>query len=191
MEMSLIFLNVEFNEWRNGFYDSLQNLDYPTFMHYIKKFMILALIFVGIYGYKSFYYKKLIIVWRNWLTDTNLDRWLNSKTFYGSQFLSGTADNVDQRISEDINSFVALSLSLSLGVLSSTVTFFSFIFILWSMSDSITFSLFGHEICIGHYLVWGVIAYSIFGTFVTKTIGRKLPALSFVQGQFEANFRYP
>ena len=190
MEMMLVYLNVQFNEWRNGFYDSLQNLDQPSFIHYIKKFMILALIFVGIYGYKAFYFQKLQITWRNWLTEQNLEKWLKSKTFYGSQFLSGTADNVDQRISEDINSFVVLSLSLSLGLLSSCVTFFSFIFILWSLSDSITFTVLGHEIYIGHYLVWGVIIYSVFGTFVTRKIGKKLPALSFIQEQFEANFRY-
>ena len=190
MEMMLVYLNVQFNEWRNGFYDSLQNLDQPSFIHYIKKFMILALIFVGIYGYKAFYFQKLQITWRNWLTEQNLEKWLNTKTFYGSQFLSGTADNVDQRISEDINSFVVLSLSLSLGLLSSCVTFFSFIFILWSLSDSITFTVLGHEIYIGHYLVWGVIIYSVFGTFVTRKIGKKLPVLSFIQEQFEANFRY-
>jgi len=190
MEMTLVYLNVQFNSWRNGFYDSLQNLDQPAFLYYIKKFMILALIFVGIYGYKSYFFQKLQITWRNWLTEKNLETWLKTKTFYGSQFLSSSADNVDQRISEDINSFVVLSLSLSLGLLSSVVTFFSFIFILWGLSDSITFTLMGHEIFIGHYLVWGVLVYSVFGTFVTRKIGKKLPGLSFIQEQFEANFRY-
>ena len=190
MEMILVYLNVRLNEWRNGFYDSLQNLDKDAFFHYIKVFMILALMYVGVYGYKAFYFQKLQITWRNWLTEKNLEKWLTSKTFYGSQFLSGTADNVDQRISEDINSFVVLSLSLSLGLLSSTVTFFSFIFILYTLSDSISFSLLGHEIFIGHYLVWGVIIYSIFGTMITRKIGHKLPGLSFIQEQFEANFRY-
>jgi len=190
MEMSLVYLNVRLNEWRNGFYNSLQNLDKDAFYHYIKVFMVLALMYVGIYGYKSFYFQKLQITWRNWLTEKNLEKWLSSKTYYGSQFLSSSADNVDQRISEDVNSFVVLSLSLSLGLLSSIVTFFSFIFILWSLSGPIAFTLFGMPIEIGHYLVWGVIIYSIFGTYITRKIGHKLPGLTFIQEQFEANFRY-
>jgi putative ATP-binding cassette transporter len=190
LDLFMVFLNVRLNAWRNGFYNSLQNLDKPEFFHYIKVFMVLALMYVGVYGYRAFYFQKLQITWRNWLTDRNLEKWLRTKTYYGAQFLSGTADNVDQRISEDINSFVVLSLSLSLGLLSSFVTFFSFIFILWSLSEPITFTLFNHEFCVGHYLVWGVLLYSVFGTMITRLIGKKLPALSFVQEQFEANFRY-
>jgi vitamin B12/bleomycin/antimicrobial peptide transport system ATP-binding/permease protein len=190
MEFFLVYLNVQFNEWRNDFYNGLQALDKDSFIHNIKKFMILALIFVGIWGYKTYLMQKLQILWRNWMTEYNLDRWLKTKTYYGTQFVSNSGDNFDQRISEDINSFISLSISLTLGLLSSVTTFFSFIFILWTLSDSFTMTLFGHSITIGHYLVWAVLVYSIFGTLITRKIGRPLSRLNYEQELLEANFRY-
>ena len=190
MEFFLVFLNVQFNSWRNDFYNSLQNVDKVAFIYNIKKFTILALIFVGVWGYKTYIMQKLQINWRLWMTQTNLGKWLNTKTYYGLQFLPQSADNIDQRISEDINSFISLSISLTLGLLSSVTTFFSFIFILWTLSDSIDFVVYGHSITIGHYLVWAVLVYSVVGTWITRKIGKPLSRLNFEQELLEANFRY-
>lgn len=190
MEFSLVYLNVQFNEWRNDFYDSLQNVDYPAFLHNLKRFTYLALTFVGVFGYKTYIMQKLQINWREWMTGTNLGKWLNTKMYYGLQFLPQAADNIDQRISEDINSFVNLSISLTLGFLSSVTTFVSFIFILWTLSDSATFLIYGHHITIGHYLVWAVLVYSVLGTYITKKIGKPLSRLNYEQELLEANFRY-
>jgi vitamin B12/bleomycin/antimicrobial peptide transport system ATP-binding/permease protein len=190
MEFFLVYLSVQFNEWRNDFYNGLQALDKDVFIKNIKRFMMLALIFVGVWGYKTYLMQKLQILWRNWMTEYNLGRWLKTKTYYGTQFVSNSGDNFDQRISEDINSFISLSISLSLGLLSSVTTFFSFIFILWTLSDSFTMTVYGHSITIGHYLVWAVLVYSVFGTLITRKIGRPLSRLNYEQELLEANFRY-
>jgi len=189
MEFFVVYLNVCFNTWRNGFYNSLQNVDKLAFLHSIYVFMGLALTFVGVIGYKNYLMQKLQIEWRLWKTQFYLDKWLDQQLYYGCQFLDGV-DNINQRIGEDINSFIASSISLTLGVLSSITTFFSFIFILWELSsDTISFSLFNYSMSISHYLVWAVLLYSIFGTWVTKKIGRPLSNMRYQQELFEANLR--
>lgn len=190
MEFSLVYLNVMFNDWRNDFYNSLQNVDYASFSYNIKKFLIMAVVFVGILGYKLFMMQKFQLHWRKWMTENYLNKWLTTKTYYGMQFLPQAADNVDQRISEDIHQFVISSTSLSLGLLSSVTTFFSFIFILWSLSDAFPLTIMGHTYIIGHYLVWAVLVYSVFGTWITSKIGRPLSRLNFEQELLEADFRY-
>ena len=51
---------------------------------------------------------------------------------YRMQLLGDAADNPDQRIAEDIKSFIDYALQISTGVLSSIVSFCSFVVILWA-----------------------------------------------------------
>jgi putative ATP-binding cassette transporter len=190
MELFTVFLSVQFNEWRNGFYNSLQNVDEAAFYACIKKFLFLAIIYVGVIGYKAYTSQNLQGTWRQWMTKKYITKWLDTRTYYGARFIPDAADNADQRIAEDIRAFVLYSMSLTLGVLSSVVTFFSFIYILWTLSSAFTFAVFGLDITIGHYLVWLAVIYSIVGTFITHKIGRPLVKLNFLQQLREANFRF-
>lgn len=189
-ELFAVFLNVQFNEWRNGFYNSLQNVDQASFYYHIWKFLALAIIFVGIIGYKNFLSQKLQGLWRRWMTQKYVSKWLDTKTYYGSRFVPDAADNADQRIAEDVRSFVVYSMTLTIGLLSSVVTFFSFIYILWTLSTTLAFVAFGINIEIGHYLVWLALIYSVVGTWITCKIGRPLFKLNFFQQVREANFRF-
>ena len=56
--------------------------------------------------------------WRMWLTRQYMDRWLQHQAYYRIE-QTGTADNPDQRIAEDLNLLTSATLSLSLGLLSS------------------------------------------------------------------------
>src|SRR5215510_2079995 len=50
--------------------------------------------------------------------------------------------------------------------------------------------LFGYELAIPGYLVWGALIYAIAGTTLAHLIGRKLIRLNFRQQRYEADFRY-
>lgn len=189
-ELFTVFLNVQFNEWRNGFYNSLQNVDQDAFYYNIKKFLALAIVFVAVVGYKTYISQKLQGLWRKWMTHQYLAKWTHDKAYYGSQFITEAADNADQRIAEDVRSFVIYSMSLTIGLLSACVTFFSFIYILWTLSDVITMSAFGFSLAIGHYLVWLALIYACVGTWITHKIGRPLVGLNFEQQMREADFRF-
>ena len=66
----------------------------------------------------------------------------------------------------------------------------SFIAILWVLSASAPFTLFGTEWAIPGYLVWSALIYSILGTALTQWIGHALVGLNFMQQRYEADFRY-
>ena len=102
-----------------------------------------------------------------------------------------TTDNPDQRIQEDIASLVSYTLDLVLGLLSAVVSIFSFIYILWKLSGTLTIPLGSYGVLHVHgYLVWVSIIYAIIGSYLTYKIGRPLVPLNFEQQRREANFRY-
>jgi putative ATP-binding cassette transporter len=70
------------------------------------------------------------------------------------------------------------------------VTLGSFVVILWVLSASAPFTLFGITWSVPGYLVWAALIYSLLGTAVTQWIGRSLIDLNFLQQRYEADFRY-
>ena len=189
LNLGMVYLNVLFNQWNNSFYTALQKLDYPAFTHQLLRFCMLAAFYIAAAVYQLYLNQALQIRWREWLTKHYLDHWLSHHAYYRLQ-LDGLTDNPDQRISDDLRSFVGLTLSLSLGLLSSVVTLASFCAILWTLSGALHFPLFGHAISIPGYMVWAALVYAIVGSWLTHWIGRPLIGLNFNQQRYEADFRY-
>lgn len=186
LNLLLVGLNVRFNFWRNDFYNAIQNYDEPGFWKQLGIFTILAVIFIATAVYATYLQQMLQIRWRRWLTKQYLHDWLESKAYYRLQLTGAATDNPDQRIQEDLNRFTDMSLTLTLGLLNSIVTLFSFVTILWSLSGPVT--LLG--ITIPGYMVWFALLYAILGTWITMKIGRPLIALNFMQQRYEADFRF-
>ena len=82
--------------------------------------------------------------WRQWLTHRYLEQWLGDKAFYRIE-RDRLADNPDQRISDDLQSFATTTLSLSLDLLSTLVTLVTFITILWTLAGALSVSLVRHR----------------------------------------------
>jgi putative ATP-binding cassette transporter len=99
-------------------------------------------------------------------------------------------DNPDQRIAEDIRQFIDATLSLTVGLLGEVARLFSFVAILWTLSDVIPLQLFGQSYMIPGYLVWAALIYAVLGTAFTHWIGRPLIPLDFEQERREADFRF-
>ena len=188
--MLTVYMSVLFNKWNNVFYDAIQNYDKKVFIAAIYKFGILAFFYI-LFQVMSYYFRKFLeIGWRRWLTKYYLDTWFSKKSFYKTRFLSSLSDNPDQRISEDINSFISLSLDLTLGLLNSVVTLVSFIVILWNISGSLKFAVGSHHFSIDGYMVYAAFIYAVAGTYLTFKIGKPLIKLNFQQQAYEADFRY-
>jgi vitamin B12/bleomycin/antimicrobial peptide transport system ATP-binding/permease protein len=193
IELSLVALQVILNEWYNRFYNTLQDRDWSAFVSAILFFCVLAAIYTVLVVYQTYLNQWLQIRWRRWMTNTYLERWLDSANHYRMQLLGDAADNPDQRISEDIRMFIdsgtgAGILPLGVGLLSSVVTLGSFVVILWHLSVTAPLKLGGWAI--PGYLVWAAVLYAVVGTLLTHWIGWKLIPLNFQQQQFEADFRF-
>jgi putative ATP-binding cassette transporter len=190
IELATIGINVLINQWNNAFYDAVQERNWDVFIWQLEYFTMLATCWVIFKVYQTYLQQWLLIRWRQWMTVQYLGRWISDANHYRMQLLGDAADNPDQRIAEDIKSFIDLTLYICIGVLSSVVSFFSFVFILWGLSGEAPLTLFGVNVAIPGYLVWIALVYSIAGTAVTHLIGRALIALNFNQQRFEADFRF-
>ena len=190
IELSIVALTVLLNSWNARFYNALQDKNWNDFVYQLGYFSILAAVFVALAVYQLYLNQWLHIRWRRWLTRAYLDHWMAGSNHYRMQLLGDTADNPDQRIAEDINSFIQATLNIGLQLLNSVVTLFSFMIILWGLSAEAPLHLFGMSVNIPGYLLWAALIYSIIGTALTHLIGRALIALNFQQQRYEADFRF-
>jgi putative ATP-binding cassette transporter len=190
MNLGEVYISVLFNKWNNDFYNSLQTVNKDAFIDALIRFTYLAFIYIVVAVYKAYLNQMLRLKWRRWMTNKWLARWLDRQHYYRMEVLGSSADNPDQRISEDVEQFIQLSLGLTLGMLSSIVTLISFVSILWGLSGSLEIPLFGWSISIPGYMVWVAIIYAAVGTWLTMKIGRPLIRLNFEQQRYEADFRF-
>jgi putative ATP-binding cassette transporter len=190
LDLGTVFVNVEINKWQASFYNSLEAKDQVEFMRLLGTFTMLALAFIIMAVYQLYLTQMLQIKWRRWLTDQYLQRWLNARTYYRMQLTDRATDNPDQRIAEDLNGLVTATLSLSLGLLNAAVTLGSFLYILWTLSGSITLPLAGRDVEFPGYLVWVALIYAVGGTWMAHLIGRPLVGLNFHRQRVEADFRF-
>ena len=186
LALLLVWLEVLFNAWNRDFYNTFESRDQAEFFRQLGMFTLLALLFIVTGVYRQYFQQMLFIEWRTWLTERYLADWLKDRAYYRLQLLDKGTDNPDQRIAEDLNIFVDLTLTLTLGLLSAVVTLVSFVGILWAISGPAT--LLGVEI--PGYMVWVALAYAIAGTWLTHLIGRRLIGINFDLQRNEANFRF-
>lgn len=188
--LAMVYSLVLLNRWNQEFYDALQNLNKDEFFRQLWRFFFIALGYSIVMAYKFYVLQSLAVRWRTWLTEKSLTRWLSHKNYYFWQITSNNNDNPDQRLSEDIHELTELSLEISEKILRETITFVSFIGILWGLSGSFKFSAMGYEVEFHRYLVWICLAYAVVGTFITHKIGWPLSRINFFQQKLEADFRY-
>ena len=190
IELSLVAAQVILNEWYNRFYNTLQDHNWDAFVSAILFFCVLAAVYTVLAVYQTYLNQWLQIRWRRWMTQTYLRQWLDAANHYRMQLLGDTADNPDQRIADDLQMFVQYTLSIGIGLLNAIVTLFSFVVILWTLSEHAPLTLFGASFNIPGYLVWAALIYAVIGTVLTHLIGWRLIPLNFQQQHFEADFRF-
>lgn len=187
----LVGLDVALTTWYNYFYNALQDYDKQGTIDLLAIFCLIVAVIIVLSVYRYYMQQYLALRWRRWLTWQFLSQWLQHHRYYYLENFDEGTDNPDQRIQEDIGSLVQLSLALSIGIISSIVTIFAFVYVLWELSGVLvvplgalgTYHLHG-------YLVWVSIIYASIGSILTFKIGRPLVSLNFEQQRREANFRF-
>ena len=190
LNFASVYLLVRINSWYNEFYNALQQYAQGSFWPLVGEFTALAFLYIIIAVYAIYLRQMLQIRWRTWMTDRYLAGWMQHQVYYRLQVLGSDTDNPDQRISEDINQFVSLTLQLLLGFLKQLTTLGAFGVVLWNLSGAFTVPLGSHEFVVYGYMFWFSLVYSILGTVGAHLVGRRLIGLNFDQQRYEADFRF-
>ena len=191
LTLGQVYMLVLLNGWNNDFYNALQQRAFESFWPLIGQFAGFAFLHIIFAVYAVYVRQILEIKWRNWMTDKYLDRWLGHQTYYRLQVAGqDDMDNPDQRIADDVNSFVNLTLGLFVGVLKQATSLVAFVVILWNLSGSLDIPLGDTVLSVPGYMVFVTLIYSAVGTWLAHKVGRKLIRLNYDQQRFEADFRF-
>ncbi|MBW8781871.1 MAG: ABC transporter ATP-binding protein/permease [Verrucomicrobia bacterium] len=213
------WIGIRLSYWNRDFFNTVQHGDYSYFVHLGA--VMIGLIFLSITFWlaEDYLFSSLKIRWRRWLTTRFLDQWLGDRAHYLGQLDSTHGDNPDQRISEDIRSFVFTSLDLFMQVFSAAIGFVSFVVILWGLSGgpptpldlpppvglstdwswlNPTYLALWHAYevtmafltSIPGHLVWFCLLYSWLGTWLVSRVGQPIIGLAYEQEKLEADFRF-
>lgn len=189
LTLGVVWVSVQYNDWSREFYDALT--DY--FQH--ASIGLLALSYAGytalfvLFIISTNWLKKLLIIrWRQKMTMRFHYLWLRRHNHYHLS-LHAEPDNPDQRIAEDIRLLVEQSLGLFLSLLKNITGLLSFIFILWQLSGTLSFTVAGHDVTLHGYLVWVALGYAVISSLLAHRIGRPLHQLNMDRQKTEADYR--
>ncbi|KWF70448.1 ABC transporter ATP-binding protein/permease [Burkholderia pseudomultivorans] len=189
MNLCVVWINVQLNKWNAQFYNALQAKNVHDFPNLLMQFSALAFGFIILAVYGRYLRQMLGFRWRQWLTERFLGQWLGDRAFYRIE-RDRLADNPDQRITDDLQSFATTTLSLSLDLLSTVVTLVSFITILWSLAGALTFAVGATPVTIPGYMVWAAALYAVVGSLIIQKVGHPLVSINYQQQRVEADFRF-
>ena len=170
----------------NNMYTALQEFNQTVFWEQMILFCFIAGFSVAAALISYYLNQRFSINWIEWLNTELLEKWMDKRAYYKSQYMGNNLDNPDQRIQQDIQSYVKTTLSLSTGVIDAVTSMISYTILLWGLAGPMT--LLGIEI--PRAMVYLVFAYVIFTTLIAFWLGKPLIRLNFANEKLNANYRY-
>jgi len=184
-----VAINVRLSFFNRDWFNAIQAKDAAAFWSLLfQVFCFWAAVSV-ISQLVEYYIEAILrIGWRRWLTERYCGLWLNDGSAYRASLAGHAADNPDQRIADDVRSFVDSTYTYSITLLATVTSLVSFSIILWTIPAN--FTLPGTTISVPGFPFWVALLYSVVGTWLTHIIGRRLIRLDFEKERFEADFRF-
>jgi len=174
MIVLLVGFSAVFSYINRDVVNALQKYDAKRFHFLLMLFFFWIAFVIAVYPFLPYLIGRLQILWREWMTEWFVAAGFGHHAFYQMN-LDGRIDNPDQRIQQDLNSFTTSTLNYLNTAIGSLVMAAAFFGILWTIS---------------HGLALALIGYSVIGTYVAITVGRRLVAINFNQERYEADFRF-
>ena len=186
MTLLSVRISLVHSEWYKNMYTSLQEFNEPVFWQQMGLFCVIAASSVSAALVSYYLEQRFVINWIEWLNEQLVDKWMTHRAYYKTQYLSENLDNPDQRIQQDVQSYVKTTLSLSTGVIDAVTSMISYTILLWGLAGPMM--VLGVEI--PHMMVFLVFGYVIFTTLIAFWLGRPLISLNFINERLNANYRY-
>ena len=186
MTLLSVRISLVHSEWYKNMYTSLQEFNEHVFWQQMGLFCVIAASSVSAALVSYYLEQRFVINWIEWLNEQLVDKWMTHRAYYKTQYLSENLDNPDQRIQQDVQSYVKTTLSLSTGVIDAVTSMISYTILLWGLAGPMM--VLGVEI--PHMMVFLVFGYVIFTTLIAFWLGRPLISLNFINERLNANYRY-
>ena len=183
LEVRISVLNSFFYK---GLYDSLQDRAAAAFWFFAGINSAL-MVFKIIHALADELLEQVFMIrWLEKLNAALTQSWLAHKNYYRLHMRRHAPDNIDQRIQQDAQDFIASTAELVRGLISAIVSTIEFTVILWNLSGVL--SVLGLEIPRG--MVMFIYLFILFATATSVWIGRPLVKLNFQNEHFNGNYRY-
>lgn len=191
----LNFVEVAFSvfltDWNQRLFNAAQDLNRARFLHELTVFPFVVAGLIAAYTAEDYCGRILRLRWRAWLTAKCVSLWMKDQSYYRLRFNEAGTDNPDQRISEDVATFVDRTFVLLTNLLSSVIGLTSFIAILWRISGKTPLWLpYLGTVQMPGVMVFAVLAYALLGSLGIHFLGRPLVDLEYAQERREADFRF-
>ncbi|WP_153717857.1 ABC transporter ATP-binding protein/permease [Eikenella corrodens] len=183
LEVRISVLNSFFYK---GLYDSLQDRAAAAFWFFAGINSAL-MVFKIIHALADELLEQVFMIrWLEKLNAALTQSWLAHKNYYRLHMRRHAPDNIDQRIQQDAQDFIASTAELVRGLISAIVSTIEFTVILWNLSGVL--SVLGLEIPRG--MVMFIYLFILFATATSVWIGLPLVKLNFQNEHFNGNYRY-
>ncbi|HEV7265319.1 MAG TPA: ABC transporter ATP-binding protein/permease [Falsiroseomonas sp.] len=185
-----ILVELRFNTWNRDFFDALEARDRAEF--YGQLWTLLLLLFAAMVSAVAQLWAKqmLSLDWRRSLVQSLQGRWLKDGVHYQLNFMPDSADNPDQRITENTRWATAMAVDLLVGLLGSILTLATFLGVLWTLSGPLYVAMAATEFTIPGYMVWAALLYATMGSLLTFALGGPLVDINMRRNQAEGDHRF-
>lgn len=174
--LSVNVLNVILNFANGAIMNALNHKDQAEFTIMVIRLMSCFVVGTFVVVLYSFVRSRFSLCWRKWMTEHYLELYFKNRNYYKVNQMAHI-DNPDERISQDVDAFVAGAGNLLLSILGGIMVFVSFMPILKQVDPTGWLPIVAY--------VW-----SAGFTVLALLVGRRLVGLNFNQLRYEADFRY-
>lgn len=181
-----LYVQFRFNYWNRDFFDALERRD-PGRLQF-QAFLLLplcgtsiALAVASVWGRMTMQRK-----WREWLTNHLICYWTEDDRYARLAQVQAEQQIPEYRIAEDARIATDAPVDFALGAVSSLLTAFIFLQVLWEVGGDATFTAFGLHLWIPGYLVISVVFYSGLITAAMILVGSPLTRVIQIKNQSEA-----
>ena len=189
LDLSIVRIGAWLANWNESFFNAFQNYNLDDVWKLLFEALLIALTGITVEASRTWFYQTLQMKWRKWVTDVYLDGWMKGRVFHRIES-NHEIDNADQRISEDLKQMVELSLHLSLGFFANLFKLVTFSIIIWNISGTLSFAIWGVQVNIPGYMLWVSIVYALIASIFMEKRGREMVSVEYEQQQRESDFRF-
>lgn len=181
---------IQLNAWNQPFYDALARKDLADVFEQLKIFVGLASGLLILNVSQTWLNQMLKLRLRAALTNDLLNKWLAPKRAFLIRRAGEIGVNPDQRIQADAQHLADVSTDLGIGFVQSSLLLLSFVGVLWTLSEGVSFDLLGARIAIPGYMVWSALLYASLASLASWRVGRPLVSLDATRYARESDFRF-